>query len=190
MYTILNLPQKQIRRNEVIKKNIRINSNIVAEHVTVIDSEGTKIGVLSRDKAIQFAENQNLDLVEVAPHANPPVCKVLDYGKYNYELNKKQKNNKHKQSTLKEVRMQPKISQHDLMNKTKNIQEFVTHGYKVKVCVRFRGRELAHTQLGAVLLQKVKELITVPYIVEREPTIEGRTMYMSVSPSSKVKKAS
>ena len=136
---------------------------------------------------MKIAEESGLDLVEVSPNAQPPVCKLLDYGKYKYEQEKKLKESRKKaaQTRNKEVRMQPKIDIHDLKFKTKHIQGFLDEGSKVKVTIRFRGRELAHTELGRVVLNKVMELLEIPFNVDRSPRMEGRFMSMYLSPKAK-----
>ena len=130
---------------------------------------------------------QGLDLVEVAPQANPPVCKILDYGKYKFDQEKRIKESRKKQKLikLKEVRMQPLIETHDLQFKTKHVKQFLDEGNKVKVTVRFRGRQLAHTELGKVVLEKVLELLDGDYILDRSPIMEGRFMSMILNPKGK-----
>ena len=160
---------------------------IRVREVRLIDGEGGQRGVVPITEALRLANESGLDLVEVSPTAAPPVCKLLDYGKYKYELEKKAKesNKRQKQLRLKEVRMQPKIDGHDLAFKTKHIQGFLEEGSKVKVTVRFRGRELAHTELGRVVLERVLALLEIPHTVERSPAMEGRFMSMFVAPKAK-----
>ena len=131
-------------------------------------------------------EENGVDLVEVAPQAKPPVCKLLDYGKYKFEQEKKNRDAKKKQKLvkLKEIRMQPKIESHDLEFKTKHIREFLDEGFKVKVTVRFRGREMAHTEIGRQVLERVRENLGDAYHLDRSPAMEGRFMSMIVSPAS------
>ncbi len=134
-----------------------------------------------------MARERSLDLVNVAPQAKPPVCKLLDYGKYKFELEKKTRESKKKQKLvrMKEIRMQPKIEVHDLSFKTKHIKEFLDEGNKVKVTIRFRGRELAHTELGRKVLEKVLDLLDGAYVMDRPPAMEGRFMSMIISPGTK-----
>lgn len=168
-------------------KDLRINRQIRAREVRLIDDNGEQKGVVSTIEALRLAQEAGLDLVEVAPTANPPVCKILDYGKYRYEQEKKLRESKKNQTQikLKEIRMQPKIEKHDLEFKSKHITEFLSEGNKVKVTIRFRGRELAHTELGRVVLEKVLEKLdenNVGYTLDRPPMMEGRFMSMMLSP--------
>lgn len=171
-------------------KDLRINQQIRVREVRVIDHEGKQRGVLPTPQALSLAQEAGVDLVEVAPQANPPVCKMLDYGKYKFELEKKRKDakKKQKQLRLKEIRMQPKIEKHDLQFKTKHVSEFLEEGNKVKVTIRFRGREMAHTEIGRdVLMQILSNLdeLETKYSVDRQPQMEGRFMSMILSPKSK-----
>ena len=169
-------------------KELRINDRIRIREVRLIDGEGEQLGIVPTPEAIRIANEAGLDLVEVSPNAKPPVCKLLDYGKYKFELDKKNKESKKKLKTVrnKEIRMQPKIDIHDLQFKTKHIQEFLDEGFKVKVTIRFRGRELAHTELGRNVLNKVRELLEeTTFNVDRSPQMEGRFMSMFLSPKSK-----
>lgn len=168
-------------------KELRVNQMIRVREVRLIDGEGGQRGVVPITEALRLASETGLDLVEVSPNAQPPVCKLLDYGKFKYEQEKKTKesNKRQKQLRLKEVRMQPKIDEHDLRFKTKHIQGFLEEGSKVKVTVRFRGRELAHTELGRDVLDKVLGLLEIPHTVERAPMMEGRFMSMFVGPKAK-----
>jgi translation initiation factor IF-3 len=138
-------------------------------------------------EALNMAKEQGLDLVEVAPQAAPPVVKIMDYGKYKFENEKKVRDSKKKQKLLKlkEIRMQPKIDDHDLDFKSKHVSEFLAEGNKVKVTVRFRGRELAHTELGLDVLKDVLRNIEGEYVMDKPPAMEGRFMSMVLSPKSK-----
>ncbi len=168
-------------------KGLRTNEQIRVREVRLIDDEGGQKGIVSTLEAFRMAQDVNLDLVEIAPQANPPVCKILDYGKYRFELEKKLRASKKKQKmqVLKEIRMQPKINDHDLSFKAKHIQEFLNAGDKVKVTIRFRGRELAHTELGLGVLQNVLAKLEGDITVEKSPAMEGRTMSMTLAPKSK-----
>lgn len=163
----------------------RINEAINVDEVLIITTEGDSKGPCSISQAIQMARDMGLDLVEVSPNAKPPVCKILDYGKFRYNQSKKQRGSVKKKQTLKEIRMQPKISDHDIKFKTNHVKSFLEEGNKVKVTIRFRGREFAHTELGAVTLNHLLELLTCPYTLDKPPTMEGRTMSMLLSPSTK-----
>jgi translation initiation factor IF-3 len=138
-------------------------------------------------EAMEIAREHGLDLVEVAPQASPPVVKILDYGKFKFENEKKVRDSKKKQKLLKlkEIRMQPKIDEHDLDFKSKHVKDFLAEGNKVKVTVRFRGRELAHTELGLDVLKDVLKRIEGSYAMDKPPAMEGRFMSMVLSPKSK-----
>lgn len=168
-------------------KDLRTNGFIRVPEVRLIDETGEQHGVVRTEEALRLAEERGLDLVEVAPQASPPVCRILDYGKYKFEAEKKSRELKKKQSLvkLKEIRMQPKIEGHDLQFKTKHIQEFLDDGNKVKVTVRFRGRELAHTELGRKVLERVLDGLDDGFAVDRAPQMEGRFMSMIVSPKGR-----
>lgn len=169
-------------------KDLRINDQIRVREVRLISDDGAQQGILPTVEALRMASEQSLDLVEVAPTASPPVCKILDYGKYKFENEKKVRDSKRKQKLLKlkEIRMQPKIDDHDLDFKSKHVREFLDEGNKVKVTIRFRGRELAHTELGLDVLKDVLKRIEGEYVMDRAPMMEGRFMSMILSP--KVKK--
>lgn len=168
-------------------KELRINNLIHVREVRLIDENGKQLGIIPTVEAYQRAKDLGLDLVEVAPQSNPPVCKILDYGKYKFEQEKKNRESKKKQKLvkMKEIRMQPKIETHDLKFKTKHVKEFLDEGNKVKVTVRFRGRELAHTELGKVVLEKVLEMLEEGFNVDKSPQMEGRFMSMILSPKGK-----
>jgi translation initiation factor IF-3 len=155
--------------------------------VRLIDDEGDQKGIIPTVEALNMARESGMDLVEVAPQAKPPVCKILDYGKYKFESEKRTRDSKRKarQVKLKEIRMQPKIEVHDLQFKTKHIQEFLDEGSKVKVTIRFRGRELAHTELGRGVLERVLEMLDRSYSLDSPPRMEGRYMSMIISPKGK-----
>ncbi|MBN2617445.1 MAG: translation initiation factor IF-3 [Spirochaetales bacterium] len=171
------------------QKELRINEQIRVREVRLVDHEGEQRGVVPTSEALALAKEHGLDLVEVAPQAVPPACKILNYGKYKFDLEKRKRESKKNQKIvqLKEIRMQPKIEKHDLDFKTKHVKTFLEEGNKVKVTVRFRGRELAHTELGKVVLDKVLDLLGDDmYILDKRAAMEGRTMSMVLSP--KVKK--
>ena len=168
-------------------KDLRINKDIRVREVRLIDSEGQQRGVIPTIEALELAQTADLDLVEVSPKAVPPVCKILDYGKYKFEQEKRLKESKKKQKLvkMKEIRMQPKIEKHDLQFKTKHVQQFLEEGNKVKVTIRFRGRELAHTELGKKVLDNLLELLDCDYAVDKKPSMEGRFMSMILNPKTK-----
>ena len=158
----------------------------------LIVENGEQKGVMRTYDAIRMAEEAGLDLVEVSPNANPPVCKILDFGKYRYEMEKKQRDAKRNQTVIKvkEIRMQPKIDKHDLETKSKFISEFLQEGNKVKVSIRFRGRELAHPELGKDVLDRILAQLTengVQYNLDKGAFMEGKMMSMFVSPKSQKK---
>ena len=168
-------------------KDLRINDQIRVREVRLIREEGERQGIMSLMEALDIAKEQGLDLVEVAPQAVPPVVKIMDYGKFKFENEKKVRDSKKKQKLLKlkEIRMQPKIDEHDLDFKSKHVKEFLAEGNKVKVTVRFRGRELAHTELGLDVLNDVLKRIEGEYAMDKAPAMEGRFMSMVLSPKSK-----
>lgn len=163
---------------------MRINDQIRVREVLVIDENGTKLGVLQTRDALRMAEEKALDLVEVSPNSRPPVCKLMDYGRFRYEQAKKEREARKKQriTDLKEVRMTPKIEDHDLAVKTKATEKFLRDGDKVKVVIRFRGREIVHADLAQKLMHELAQQLTEIAGVEREPRVEGRNMIMILSP--------
>ncbi|MCR5494195.1 MAG: translation initiation factor IF-3 [Treponema sp.] len=166
---------------------LRINEMIRIREIRLIDDEGNQKGIVPTMEALKLAKEKDLDLVEVSPNANPPVCKILDYGKYRFEQEKKLRDAKKNQKVLKlkEIRMQPKIGSGDLDTKAKHVQEFLDEGDKVKVTIRFRGRELAHTELGYDVLNEVLKRLTSAYVVEKQPAMDGKTMSMTISAKAK-----
>ena len=152
--------------------------------VRLIDGEGDNVGVVSRQRALAMADESGLDLVEVAPEARPPVCKLMDFGKFKYQTQKKANEARKKQKVIevKEIKMRPNIDQHDYDVKMRSMTRFLDDGDKVKVTLRFRGRELAHPELGMKLLQKVKADFEEVAKVEYEPRMEGRQMIMILAP--------
>ena len=169
-------------------KGLRINEQIRVREVRLVDDEGEKNGIIPTIEALKLAKERDLDLVEVSPNANPPVCKILNYGKYRFEQEKRLRDSRKAQKTLKlkEIRMQPKIGAGDLDTKAKHVQEFLDEGDKVKVTIRFRGRELAHTELGYDVLNEVlKRLTEGSYTIEKPAAMEGRFMSMTLNAKAK-----
>lgn len=162
----------------------QINEEIQDKEVRLIGPEGEQLGLMSAAKALEIAEENDLDLVKIAPNAVPPVCKVMDYGKYRFEQIKKEKDAKKNQHVIevKEVRMSPGIDTNDFNTKVKNAQKFLADGDRVKVSVRFRGRELAHTEIGDVLLRDFAEKCGESAIMDKTPKLEGKSMSMFLSP--------
>lgn len=166
-----------------------MNERIRAREVRVIGSGGEQLGVMAPEEAIRRAEEEGLDLVEVAPNSAPPVCRIMDYGRYKYEQKKKATKSKGHAATLKEVKLRPRTDQHDLDFKLKNARRFLLEGDKVKVTVAFRGREIVHTALGSQQLDKVKELIGALAAVESPPRMEGRFLSMILVPNREMVEA-
>lgn len=150
----------------------------------MINSDGEQLGVMATDKAMEIADQQGLDLVEVSPTANPPVCRIVDYGKYKYEKNKRLKQSKKKQHTIqvKELKLRPKTEEHDYQFKKKHAEEFLEKGFKVKFTIIFRGRELDHREMGGRILNRLKEELADIAVVERGAQFEGRLMTMFLAP--------
>ena len=163
-----------------IKQELPINRQIKAKEVQLIGETGEKLGVMSLNDALEKAEDKNLDLVLVAPNANPVVCKIMNYGKYKFEQAKKEKEAKKKQRTLevKEIRVTPNIEEHDFGFKLKNAKKFLADGNKVRITVRFRGREINNSKAGEVVLNKFIEGLEDVATVEKKPKLEGRNMFI------------
>jgi len=161
-----------------------INEEIRDKEVRLIDSDGSMLGIMPVKDAQKIAANKNLDLVKIAPHAVPPVCKIMDYGKYMFEIAKKEKEARKNQKVInvKEVWIKPTIEEHDFGFKTRNAYRFLKDGDKVKVSVRFRGREMNYTSLGEQMLNKFAEAVAEVGTVERKPKLEGRNMTMIINP--------
>lgn len=161
-----------------------MNGSIVARQIRVIDADGEMRGVMTVREGITLAENVGLDLVEISPNADPPVCKVLDYGKYKYEMQKKAAEARKKQKTveIKEIKLRPNIDDHDFAIKMKSAKSFLQEGDKVKITLRFRGREMAHQEVAQGVISKVRVELDVLAKVEAEPTFEGRQMVMILAP--------
>jgi translation initiation factor IF-3 len=166
----------------------RTNERIRVPEVRLIDDEGNQVGVLKTPDALAFAQERDLDLVEVAPEARPPVCRVLDYSKYKYEQAQKQKQaRKHQQQiTVREIKFRPKIAEHDYDTKKHHVERFLRHKDKVKVTIMFRGREVTHPERGTVILDRLAEELSEFGVVEQRPIQEGRNMTMMMAPSKAV----
>ena len=163
-----------------------INEEIRAKELRVIDTDGTQLGVISRAEAMELAENKKLDLVCIAPKAEPPVCKILDYGKYKYELQKKEKEAKKKQKTtqVKEIRLSTFIEDHDIMVKAKTGAKFLKDGDKLKVSLRFRGREKDYVARGMEVMDKFAEAVAEFGTIDKKPNFEGRSLTMILTPKN------
>ena len=165
------------------QRETRVNERIRAREIRLIDENGEMMGVMPPARALDIARDKNLDLVEVSPNAVPPVCKLMDYGRYKYEQAKKENEARKNQKTitLKEIRMRPRTDEHDVEVKTRKIQEFLAEGDKVRVSVQFRGAEMRHPDIGRKLLDEIAEVLKGSVTIERSPTMEGRMMSMIVS---------
>ena len=163
---------------------VRINEKIRADQVRLIGAEGEQVGIVSLQEALSYADRLNLDLVEVAPMANPPVCKVMDYGKYRYEQEQKAKEARKRQTTIsiKEIKLRPKIDDHDFETKKGHVERFLKKGDKVKLTIMFRGRELVHPHLGEKLLRPMADELADIGEVESQPNLDGRNMVMMLAP--------
>jgi len=162
-----------------------VNQQIRVREVRLIDDEGNQLGILSIQEALQLAFERNLDLVEVAPNAVPPVCRLLDYGKYQYEKQKKDREARKAQKIIeiKEIRLRPRTGEHDLDTKVRQAVSFLEEGSKVKVAVRFRGREITHPEIAREQLAEFEEKVGSAAIVELQPLMEGRNLFMLLKPN-------
>ena len=162
----------------------RVNERIRIREVRLIDDEGNQVGIIATRDALEMARQKGLDLVEVAPNAVPPVCRLMDYGKFRYEQSRKERDSRKNQHVveLKEVRIRPKIDDHDLETKGRQAAKFLDHGDKVKLTVLFRGREMAHPDIGKGLLDQLIELLKTHGTVEQTPRLEGRAMTAIMNP--------
>ena len=167
-----------------IAKRVNVNRRIRAKEVRLIDAEGNQVGVVPISEALSVAESSGLDLVEVSPNVSPPVCRIMDYGRYKYQQNKKLQEGKKRQSTfqVKEIKVRPRTGEHDLQVKLRHIKRFIENNDKVKVTVFFRGREMAHMELGVAMMQRVVEETAEYAVVEQHAKREGRIMIMVLGP--------
>ncbi len=179
--------QRRKEFNIVQGKRIRRNDEITTPEVRVIGASGEQVGVMSISDAVAQAQESGLDLVEVAPNSDPPVCRVMDYGKFVFEQNKKAQSarRKQKQTHVKEIKFRPGTEEGDYQIKLRNLIRFLTAGDKAKVTLRFRGREMAHQELGAQLLRRVQKDLEEVGTVEQYPQLEGRQMIMVIAPKKR-----
>ncbi|MBA00622.1 MAG: translation initiation factor IF-3 [Rhodospirillaceae bacterium] len=170
--------------HQPVKHGPRVNADILNEEVRCIAPDGEQLGVMKTEDAIAEADSQGLDLVEVSPNADPPVCKILDYGKFKFEAQKKRNEAKKKQKVIevKEIKLRPNIDEHDYQVKMRSVQKFLDDGDKVKITLRFRGREMAHQELGVNVLNRVREDTDDVAKIEAFPKLEGRQMIMVIAP--------
>jgi translation initiation factor IF-3 len=153
--------------------------------VRLIDDQNNQLGVLSLDAALRIANEKGLDLVEVAPQASPPVCRLMDYGRYKFETVKREKDQRRKQNVikLKEMKLRPKVAEHDFQTKFKGLRQFLEAGEKVKVTIMFRGREMVHQEIGRKILERVADDAKPFAVIERQPLLEGKNLFMILAPS-------
>jgi len=170
----------------IIKEETKINEEIREKEIRVIGPDGQMLGMMSSQEAMEIANEKDLDLVMIAPKAEPPVCKIMDYGKYRFEEMKKEKEAKKKQKVIeiKEIRVSPNIEQHDFEFKVKNAKSFLAAGNKVKITLRFKGREAAYASLGEKVLNNFAEALSEEANVDKAPKLEGRNMTMFLSPKN------
>lgn len=169
-----------------IAKDMIVNDGIRARELRVIGKDGEQIGVVSKSEALRLAEQANLDLVLVAPNAKPPVARVMDYGKFRYEQQKKEREAKKNQKniTVKEVRLSPSIDEHDFNTKLKNARKFLEKGDKVKASIRFRGRAITHKDLGREVLERLAEEVSDIAAIEQKAKMDGRSMFIMLAPKA------
>ena len=177
-------PKQNYFQRKTKPKGPRSNNRISSPEVQVIDSDGENLGILNLQEAIIKAKEANLDLIEIAPNAKPPVCKIMDMGKYKYDQQKKlnQAKKKQKKIELKEIKLRPVTEVHDYTFKIKNAQKFLSKGDKVKFTIRFKGREMQHSKLGNDLMEKIKQDMQSIGKVELQPKLDGRQMIMVIQP--------
>jgi translation initiation factor IF-3 len=177
------------KRSAAIRDRFRINNRIRAPQVRLIDENGAQLGIVTLREALTIADQRGLDLMEVAPNAVPPVCRIVDYGKFRYEQTKKDREARknQKQAELKEVRLKPKTDDHDLDVKAKQARKFLLAGDKVKFTVRFRGREIFHPDIGREMLEQMAEDLRDVATIEQRPLMEGRALSLLLAPSAKSK---
>jgi translation initiation factor IF-3 len=182
-----NCSDQEVKQN--IVKKLRVNAEIKAKEVRLVGEKGEQLGIMPLYQAREVAKTQNLDLVEVAPTAAPPVCRLLDYGKYKYEQAKKEREARKGQkiALLREVRLRPKIGDHDFESKSRLAKKLIDGGDKVKVSILFRGREITHPELGLRLLQRMAESLTEVAVVEAKPQMDGRRMNVVLAPAAALK---
>lgn len=169
-----------------IVKEVAVNRDIRAPEVRVIDPEGKQLGILAVKEAIRIAEERGLDLVEVAPNSQPPVCRIMNYGKYKYQQSKRTQEARKHQTVIqiKEVKVRPRTEEHDFQFKLRHVKRFLDEGNKVKISILFRGREIAHPEFGKEMLNRFVEGVKDVMVIEQSPRLEGRNMVMIMAPKS------
>ena len=175
----------QWRCVRIATANYQINEEIRDKEVRVIGADGAQLGIMSSAAALEIAEGKDLDLVKIAPGSNPPVCKIMDYGKYRFEMQKKEKEAKKNQKVveLKEIRLSLNIDTNDFNTKVNQAAKFLQQGHKLKVSIRFRGREMAHTSLGLEVHKRFADALAGKAVIDKQPKLEGRSMMMFMSPA-------
>jgi translation initiation factor IF-3 len=179
--------ETQVRKGGVnLEKQVNVNEKIRAPEVRLIGRGGEQLGVLPLKKALELATQDELDLVEVAPNATPPVCKIMDYGKFKYQQSKRSQEAKKKQTVIqvKEVKIRPKTDEHDLLTKIKHVRRFLGQKDKAKITILFRGREIAYADQGMKVLERIQEELKDEIVVEQAPKMEGRNLVMVLAPKS------
>lgn len=176
-----------IRDATPTQRGPRVNRQIRIREIRVIGEDGAQLGIMAPEQAMAIAEEKGLDLVEIAPTAQPPVCRIIDFGKYMYDEKKKaaEARKKQKQVTVKEIKLRPKIEEHDYLTKRRQIEEFLSEGHKVKITVRFRGREIVHPEMAQKLLSRIATEVVQKGKIERAPMMESRMMIMLLTPVKK-----
>jgi translation initiation factor IF-3 len=179
------------RGGSSINEQNRLNADIKVPRVRLVDADGEQVGIVQLADALRRAREQDLDLVEVAPQADPPVCRIMDYGKHRYEQGQKEKEARKRQNqiSVKEIKMRPKISRNDYQTKSGHVRRFLKDGSKVRASIMFRGREMSHTELGLVLLERLAEDMSDMATVEAHPKVDGRNMVMVLAPHKTKPKA-
>lgn len=189
VFAFFLLPELNWRCFPIKAKELLINEEIRDKEIRVIDSDGSQLGILAPKDALVKASAQGLDLVKIAPQAVPPVCRIMDYGKYCFEQQKKEKEQRKNQKVvdIKEIQLSCKIEENDIKTKANHAKRFLNGGDKVKVVVRFRGREMAHTEMGTVLLDKFAAMLTEDGVIDKPAKLEGRNMVMFLAPKPAAK---
>lgn len=178
------------RGRTISAREHRLNDEIRVREVRLIDESGKQLGIYPIREALRLAEDHGVDLVEIAPNAKPPVCRLLDYSKFIYEKNKRDREARRaqKQIDIKEIRLRPKTAEHDMLIKVRQAREFLSDGAKVRIRIRFRGREITHQEIARDLLAKMAEALAEDAIVEQRPAMDAMTMLMILAPSGKIEK--
>lgn len=186
-FHVISGTQHLAEGRSTIREQISINEQIRATEVRLIGADGSQVGVVPIQEALRLAKEEGLDLVEVAPSVEPPVCRILNFGKYKFQQNKRDQvaRKKQKVSQLKEIQLRPKTEQHDFEFKVGHIRKFIGQGHKIKVTIKFRGREMSHTDQGRLMLEQIQEILGEEVRIEVPARLEGRNMSMIIAPKAK-----